>query len=148
MEPAREALEKGLFKWTPPESLPGWDSLMGLQFENLVLGNLTTLFSKIGLADLPILNAGPYCRRWTDRQPGCQVDLLIRTRQSVYVFEVKFRRQIDQTVLSEVRQKVEKLNVPRSLSVRTGLIYQGDLHPEIEPSDYFDFLVPFEDLLL
>jgi hypothetical protein len=61
--------------------------------------------------------------------------------------EVKFRRQIDKAILSEVRQKVERLKVPRSLSVRTGLIFQGELHPEIEPSDYFDFLIPFENLL-
>ena len=121
---------------------------MGLQFENLVLGSLTNICGKIGLANVPILNAGPYCRRSTRRQKGCQVDLLIRTRQSLYVFEVKFRRQIDKTVLSEVRQKVERLKAPRSLSVRTGLIFQGELHPEIEPSDYFDFLIPFENLLL
>ncbi len=147
VDPAREAVEKGLFKWTPLDSLPGWDTLMGLQFENLVLGNLTTLVGKIGLANVPVLNASPYCRRPTQRQKGCQVDLLVRTRQSLYVFEVKFRRQIDKTILSEVRQKVEKLNVPRSLSVRTGLIFQGELHPEIKLSDYFDFLIPFEDLL-
>ena len=148
VEPVREAVEKGLFKWTPLESLPGWDSLMGLQFENLVLGSLANVFGKIGLANVPILNAGPHCRRSTRREKGCQVDLLIRTRQSLYVFEVKFRRQIDKTILSEVRQKVERLKAPRSLSMRTGLIFQGELHPEIEPSDYFDFLIPFENLLL
>jgi len=145
--PVRAAVEKGLFKQTSLDSLPGWDSLMGLQFENLVLGNLATVFGKIGLANVPILNAGPYCRRPTQPQKGCQIDLLIRTRQSLYVLEVKFRRQIDKAILSEVRQKVERLKVPRSLSVRTGLIFQGELHPEIEPSDYFDFLIPFENLL-
>jgi hypothetical protein len=145
--PVRAAVEKGLFKQTSLDSLPGWDSLMGLQFENLVLGNLATVFGKIGLANVPILNAGPYCRRPTHPQKGCQIDLLIRTRQSLYVLEVKFRRQIDKAILSEVRQKVERLKVPRSLSVRTGLIFQGELHPEIEPSDYFDFLIPFENLL-
>ncbi len=147
VEPVRAAVEKGLFKQTSLDSLPGWDSLMGLQFENLVLGNLATVFGKIGLANVPILNAGPYCRRPTHPQKGCQIDLLIRTRQSLYVLEVKFRRQIDKAILSEVRQKVERLKVPRSLSVRTGLIFQGELHPEIEPSDYFDFLIPFENLL-
>jgi hypothetical protein len=114
----------------------------------LVLGNLATLFAKIGLANVPVLNAGPYCRRSTHTQKGCQVDLLIRTRQSLYIFEVKFRRQIDKGILSEVRQKVEKLKSPRSLSVRTGLIFQGELHPEIQPSDFFHFLLPFENLLV
>ena len=106
------------------------------------------MLDKIGLTTVPIVNAGPYQRRPGRRQNGCQVDLLIRTRQSLFLFEVKFRRQNSQKVLSEVRQKVERHKVPRSLSVRTGLIFQGDSHPEIQPSDYFDFLIPFEDLLV
>lgn len=146
--PLREAVEKGLFKWMSLESLPGWDSVMGLQFENLVLSNLPAVFDQIGLTHVPLLNVGPYYRRPTRRRQGCQVDLLIRTRQCLYIFEVKFRRQIDKSVLSEVRQKIARLKVPRRLSVRTGLIFQGELHPEIQPSDYFDFLVPFEDLLV
>jgi hypothetical protein len=145
--PVRDAIEKGLFKWSALESLPGWDTLMGLQFENLVLGNLPAIFQQLGLTNVPILNAGSYFSRPKRGQKGCQIDLLIRTRQSLYVLEVKFRRQIDKTVIDEMRQKVAGLNVPRSLSVRTGLIYQGDLHPDIQPSDYFDFLLPFEDLL-
>lgn len=60
----------------------------------------------------------------------------------------KLRRRIDTAILSEVRQKVERLKAPRSLPVRTGLTFQGELHPQIEPSDYFDFLIPFEKLLL
>jgi hypothetical protein len=120
---------------------------MGLQFENLVLGNLAAIFAKIGLGNVPILNAGSYCRRPSHSQKGCQIDLLIRTRQSLYVLEVKFRRQIEKGILAEVRQKVERLKVPRSLSVRTGVIFQGELDPEIQPSDYFDFILPFEDLL-
>jgi uncharacterized protein len=83
VEPVREAVEKGLFKWTSLDSLSAWDSLMGLQFENLVLGNLATIFGKIGLGNVPILNAGPYCRRPSHSQKRCQIDLLVRTRQSL-----------------------------------------------------------------
>ena len=147
VEPNREAIEKGLFKQSPLEMLPGWDGLMGLQFENLVLGNVPLILGQIGLTSVPILNAGPYYQRKTKNRDGCQVDLLIRTRQSLYLFEIKLQRQIDKSIISKMRQKVERLRIPRSLSVRTGLIYEGELHPEIEPSDYFDFLVPFGDLL-
>ena len=147
IDPVREAVEKGLFKWTPLEAFPGWDSLMGLQFENLVLSGLPTVLAKAGLGSVPLLNAGPYCRRSTRSRKGCQIDLLIRARQSVYVFEVKFQKRIDKAVIAEVRRKVERIKPPQSLSVRTGLIFQGELHPEIEPSDYFDFLIPFEELL-
>jgi hypothetical protein len=46
-----------------------------------------------------------------------------------------------------MRKKIERLKVDRSLSVRSGLVYQGELDPEIEKSDFFDHLVPFERLL-
>jgi 5-formaminoimidazole-4-carboxamide-1-beta-D-ribofuranosyl 5'-monophosphate synthetase len=141
-------VEKGLYRSMPLESFSRWDTLMGLQFENLVLGNLPAVFREIGLTNIPILNAGPYYLRSTKNRKGCQVDLLVRTRQSLYVFEIKFRRQIDSSVMTAMRERVKALDVPRSLSVRTGLIYQGNLHPEVQPSDYFDFLVPFEDLLV
>jgi len=31
--------------------------------------------------------------------------------------------------------------------VRTALVYQGDLQPGLEDSNYFDHLVPFSQLL-
>jgi hypothetical protein len=120
---------------------------MGLQFENLVLGNLPALLAKAGLSHVPILNAGPYAQRSSARRKGCQIDLLIRTRQSLYVFEIKFRQQVQKSVIAEVQQKIERLKAPSTLSVRKGLVYQGELHPEIQTSDYFDFLVPFEEFL-
>ncbi len=147
VEPARDAIEKGFFQWTPLESIPGWESWMGLQCENMVVGNLETVMDRIGLGKVPILNAGPYFQRATPQRKGCQVDLLLRTREAIYLLEVKLARQIENSVISDMKQKVERLGIPRSLSVRTGLIFQGTLHPDIEPSNYFDFLVPLEKLL-
>jgi hypothetical protein len=94
-----------------------------------------------------VLNAAPYAQTQTGRRKGCQVDLLIRTKQSLYVFETKFRSSIGKNVIEEVKEKVLRMRLPRSISVRTGLIYEGKLDPEISESDYFDFLVPFGDLL-
>lgn len=62
-------------------------------------------------------------------------------------FEIKFRAKIGFTVIADVKQKVARLGADPSLSVRTGLIYQGKLDPKIEPADYFDQIVPFETLL-
>jgi uncharacterized protein len=147
VEPVAEQVVKGLYRRVPLESLHAWDTIIGLQFENLVLENLDALVAKIGLNQVPILNAGPYFQAKTLRSPGCQIDLLIRTRQSVYVFETKFRRKIDLSVVADVKRKMGRLEVDRSLSVRSGLIYQGELDPEIEKSDFFDHLVPFGRLL-
>src|SRR5580658_2124123 len=147
IEPSAEQVLKGLYRKTPLEAFQAWDTVVGLQFENLVLENLEALLAKIGLAQVPVLNTGPYFQSKTQVSPGCQIDLLIRTKQSVYVFETKFRRKIDLSVIAEVKKKIEALKLDRSLSVRSGLIYQGELDPEIERSDFFDHLVSFERLL-
>ena len=65
----------------------------------------------------------------------------------LYAFETKFRHRIPANVIAEMKEKVRRLHAPRGLSVRTGLIYEGELDPEIPRSDYFDFLIPAADLL-
>jgi hypothetical protein len=86
-------------------------------------------------------------QKQTLRRQGCQIDLLVRTRRSLYVFEIKFRKHIAASIVEEVREKVKRLKLPKGQSVRTGLIYCGELDPEIDGRDDFDFLVPAEKLL-
>ena len=45
------------------------------------------------------------------------------------------------------RRKVERLALPAVKSVKTVLVYDGELDPEVEENGYFDFLVPAERLL-
>ena len=93
------------------------------------------------------LNAGPYQQKQTLRRQGYQIDPLLRTRRSLYVFEIKFRKRIAASIVDEVREKVRRLKLPKGQSVRTGLIYCGEPDPEIDGRDDFDFLVPAEKLL-
>jgi len=147
IEPAAEQIKKGIYQMAPLETLQAWDTIMGLQFENLILTNQSLLIERIGLGNVPVLNAGPYFQSATAKNPGCQVDLMLRTKSSVYVFEIKFRKSIGAAVMDDVREKVRRLNVDPALSVRTGLVYQGELDPKVAEADYFDHLVKFEDLL-
>jgi hypothetical protein len=140
-------ITKGLLKNTALETLDAWDTIMGLQFENLVHANLGLLLSRISLDRKAVLNAGSYMQKQTLRRQGCQIDLLIRTRRSLYVFEIKFRKRIAASIVEEVREKVRRLKLPKGQSVRTGLIYCGELDPAIDGRDDFDFLVPAEKLL-
>ena len=105
------------------------------------------VLAQIGLDKKLVLNAGPYLQKQTLRRQGCQIDLLLRTRRSLYVFEIKFRKQIEASIVDEVQEKVKRLKLPKGLSVRTGLIYMGQLAPEIDGKDDLDFLVPTEELL-
>ncbi|MBN8457882.1 MAG: ATPase [Verrucomicrobia bacterium] len=147
VEPVREQVEKGFYQRTPLESLGAWDSIMGLQFETLVLDNLEEVFSRLGLSRRVILNAGPYSQARTLRREGCQIDLLIRTRQSLYIAEMKFRRRTGPEVLDEVQRKVACLRLPKGQSFRTVLIHSGELDPSVEASDYFDFILNADDWL-
>jgi len=62
--------------------------------------------------------------------------------------EMKFRKTVSKSVIPEVEEKVRRLKLPSSLSVRTVLIHLGDLDPEIVAADYFDQIIPASDLLL
>lgn len=39
-----------------------------------------------------------------------------------------------------------RARAPRGLSIRTALVYAGELDPEVAEHGYFDALVPIEDL--
>lgn len=68
--------------------------MIGLQFKSLVLNSLKSLLDVIQLSSSLVLNAGPYLQGKTLRQKGCQVDLMIRTKRTLYLFEIKFRNRI------------------------------------------------------
>ena len=55
--------------------------------------------------------------------------------------EVKRRRQIDAGIIDDVKEKVRTLRKPRGMSIRKGVIYEGELSPSVKRSGYFDALV-------
>ena len=81
------------------------------------------------------------------RGEGCQIDLLIQTRRTVWVVEIKRRREIGREVIDEVAEKVKRLGVGRRVSMRTALVYSGRLSPSVEAEGYFDAVVDAADIL-
>ena len=81
IEPNKDRIDKGLFESKMFMHMPGWESVMGLQFENLVINNLKSLCKILRIDLLDISNAGPFFQRKTHRQKGCQIDLMIQTKQ-------------------------------------------------------------------
>lgn len=145
--PNEQRIKKGLYQRTPLESLEAWDTLMGLQFETLIMDSQEQLFTRLGLKNRAILNAGPYAQKKTLRHQACQIDLLLRTRQSLYIVEIKCRRHTGPEVIDEVKRKVARLKLPKAQSFRTVLLYTGALDPAVEASDYFDFLLNADELV-
>ena len=146
IEPRKMAIQDGLFRFVSLEQLPGWEGIMGLQFENLVLNNIKTLCPLIGLGGKLITSAAPFTRRGSNSTSGVQIDLLIQTPKSVYLVEAKRREHIGVEIEGEMEAKVAKLRLPKGISVRTVLVYDGNLAPEVEENGYFDYLVPVKQL--
>ena len=144
--PHYQAIERGLFKFASIEQFPEWEGLLGLQFENVILNHVTELFPYLGLDRSLVLSAAPYVRRGK-KGDGVQIDLLIQTRRMLMVVEIKRRREIGHGIVGEVEAKVAKLRHRGDLSVRTALVYEGELAPSVQAEHYFDYIVPASVLL-
>jgi hypothetical protein len=101
----------------------------------------------VGFDRALLRSAAPWRNARTARGRGCQIDLLLQAPRSVCVVEIKRRERIGEEVADEVQAKVSALGVPRGTTIRTALVYEGDLSPRVEADGYFDFLVPAEKLL-
>lgn len=148
IEPKKEVIDAGAYRFVSLEALDGWDVLMGLQFENLVLNHYSALIDPLHIGNSLIESAAPYLRRRKgDGEDGLQIDLLLQTKHSNFVVEIKRKREIGREVIDEVERKISKLSMPRGKSARPVLVYDGVLAPIIETDGYFDALVSFRQLL-
>ena len=119
---------------------------MGRQFETLVLNNFKALLPLLGLSGVNVLSAAPYLRRGRKGE-GCQIDLLVQTEAIAYVVEIKRKRVIGEGIAADVAQKVARLPLRKGVSVRTALVYEGELEESLVRRQVFDFLVPARKLL-
>lgn len=149
IEPSKPIIDADAFAFAGLDALEGWDSTMGLAFENLVVNNYRDLLELIGLGAAQILSAAPYRRLGDGKnaRKGVQVDLLLQTRRSVCLVEVKRMREIGRDVIDEMQEKVKRLPRREGMSVKTALVYEGHLAPIVEADGYFDAIVPFRRLL-
>ena len=149
IEPAKAVIDADAFTFGGLDALEGWNAIAGLAFENLVVNNYRELLAPLGLGAAQIVSAAPY-RRVGDRSGagnGVQVDLLLQTRRSVCLVEVKRMREIGRDVIDEMQEKVRRMPRRNGCSIKTALVYDGNLAPIVEADGYFDAIVPFGQLL-
>jgi hypothetical protein len=65
----------------------------------------------------------------------------------MYVVEIKRKGRIGESIESEVAAKVARLRHPKGMSIRTALVYEGELAPVVRGNGYFDAIVSASDLL-
>ena len=89
----------------------------------------------------------PFRQKATKRKKGCQIDLLLQSDRKICVVEIKRKKDIGREVIDEVEEKVRALDVPSDVSVRTALVYEGNLASGVEAEGYFDSIVSVDQLL-
>ncbi len=94
IDPNRGKIESGHFTEQTLSAFPGWSTLMGFQFENLVLNNPEFVFEALRLRSEDIVFDNTFIQRGTKQNKGCQIDYLIHTRyKMLFVCEIKFSRE-------------------------------------------------------
>ena len=146
--PNRFNIEKDVFS-TSIAQLPGWEGIMGLQFENLIVHNRKTLWKLLGISQEEIVMEGPFFQNSTTKQAGCQIDYMIQTRfQTLYVCEIKFsKKPVSMKIIEEMEQKRKNLKCPRYCSIRPVLIHVNGVDESVLDERYFDRVIDFGQLL-
>jgi AAA+ ATPase superfamily predicted ATPase len=149
IRPLQFQIEKGDFQDRSLSTLPGWETIMGLQFENLVLKNRRSLLNLLHINPGEIRHDGPYFQKKTSKHPGCQIDYLIQTRfNTLYICEIKFSRHpISPQVVKEVQEKIKALDIPRNTSVRPVLIHMNGVEDNLIGEEFFAHILDFSDFL-
>jgi len=149
VEPHEAEIRSGRFGFSSLAALEGWQTDMGLQFENLVVNNVRRLVPHLHLEWSRVRSAAPFELRGDrggDRK-GMQIDLLVQSQGMAVLVEIKRKSRIDAGVAAEMRRKLEAFPRKRNVSVRTALVYEGELDGSVAKSGVFDFMVPIETLL-
>ena len=147
--PHRLAIQDRRLAQRPLTALPGWETIMGLQFENLVLQNRAFIWQRCGLSPSDIEMEGPFFQSPTKRRRGCQIDYLIQTRHGpVYVCEVRFsRNRISGEIQQEMQEKLQRLGLPRHCSALPVLVHANEVSESVLYGDTFSRVIDFSDIL-
>ena len=138
IEPHLADIKSGRYEFESLSELPGWQTIMGLQFENLVLNRVMDFKDALHLAGATVRSAAPYRTGGTN---AVQVDLLVQTDEVMYVVEIKRRKLIKADIVDEVKEKIGKIRRPSRISVRKAIIFDGELAPAVRRTGYFDAII-------
>ncbi len=146
VEPVGRMIDDESYRFTSLAMLDGWDAVMSLAFENLIVNNYAELLPHLHLGNTLITSAAPYRKSPVRGRGGCQIDLLLQSQDMICVVEVK-RRNIDKSIIAEVDRKASCIARRKGVSIRTALVFDGAIEPTVEANGYFDAIVDAASLL-
>jgi len=149
IQPNESQIEKGRLQTVSPSSLNGWNTVLGLQFENLIVNNCLLITRALGISDSDVLFDNPYFQRKTARTQAVQIDYMVQTKHdTLYVFEVRFKRHpIGCEIIPEMQDRISKIALPKHISRRPVLIHVNGVTDELLDTNYFSHLIDFSELV-
>ena len=149
IEKNRSKIDRNAFSFKSLTALPEWNTIMGLQCENLVLHNRQKLLSSLKIAPEDVICENPYFQKGTSQRLGCQIDYLIQAKfNTLYACEIKFSKSaLGSTVIQEMEAKLKRLKLPRGFSVRPVLIHVNGVSEEVIDADYFAAIIDLGQFL-
>ncbi len=149
IEKRRPQIEKGRYENVALSSLPAYETIMGLQFENLVVSNRALLLKFLNIREEDVLYDNPFFQHATAAKKGVQIDYLVQTKyKNIYLFEIKFSRNtISPKVIEQVQDKIRRLSLPRGMAVLPILVHVNGVSDKVIEADYFYSIVDFGELL-
>lgn len=142
-------INRDIFTLKSLSNLPGFDSIMGLQLENLILNNREFIHKHLGIIPDEIITSNPYFQRAKGSNLGCQIDYMIQTKfNTLYICEIKFVQQpIGVSIIREIENKIKVLKFAKNFSIRPVLIYLESVTDEVLNSDFFARIINATELL-
>jgi len=150
IEPLKQKILKGGKRLQSLHDIKGFDGILGLQFENLILQNRDLIQRELQISDSQLVCSAPFLQRKTSENKGaCQIDLMIQTSLDViFVCEIKCLKSIGKSILHEMKKKISTLELPKRTSIKPVLIYEGEIadsaRDEIE--QYFFKIIHFSSI--
>ena len=147
--PNREKIKKDGYTDFNLMNLPNYTTVMGLQFENLVINNFRLLIKALNIPPEIISNDGPYFQKKTLKNKGCQIDYLIQTNlNELYIVEIKFSRsEIGKSIISQMQEKIDALSKPKHFAIRSVLVHVNGASEEVLESGFFYKVIDFGEFL-
>ncbi|TXI36960.1 MAG: hypothetical protein E6Q59_08590 [Nitrosomonas sp.] len=139
IEPNLPKIEKNAYEEIALSSLPGWETMMGFQVENLLLKNRPLLLKSLGIEAVELVADNPFIQYQTTRYKGCQIDYLIQAHsKNLYFCEFKFkRRELGLEVIESTKEKEQRLSAPRGFAKIPVLFHLGDVTQAVFDERYF-----------
>lgn len=150
IEPLLGRINRNDFQDIPLSAIPGWNSVMGIQIENLLLANRRQILKSIGIYSQDVLLDNPFLQHQTKTQMGVQIDYLVQSvTKTLYLCEFKFNRhELKSDVIQEVQSKIDKLLLPKGFSIAPVLFYFGGVSDHVIDSQFFYRIIDINDFLL